>query len=98
MSAHLDFSWQAPTTYTDGSVLDHNLTYNLYEDNIKIVSDIAVLNFSLLMDGKASKTYNYNVTAVDTTTHLESGMSNTLSISFLVPKGPTGLSASFSFS
>ena len=86
--ANLNFTWNHDAP--------NNLTYNLYENGEKIVSDIAVLNFSLLMDGKAEGNYNYYVTAVDTTTKLESAPSATLPVNFTKPSAPTGLAASFS--
>lgn len=93
---HLNFSWEAPTTKEDGSGLTSPLTYNLYEDGVKIVGDIAATNFSLTMEGKEYKTYSYTATAVDTVTGLESKQSNPVGVSYAPPKPPAGLKGSFS--
>jgi len=93
---HLNFSWEAPTTKEDGSGLTSPLTYNLYEDGVKIVGDIAATNFSLTMEGKEYKTYSYTATAVDTVTGLVSRHSPALEVAYLPPKPPAGLQGSFS--
>ena len=84
--ASLNFSWShdAPA----------DLTYNLYENGEKVVSDIDVLNFSLLMDGKDVGDYQYYVTAVSTVTKLESAPSAVLTVNFTRPAAPHGLTAS----
>lgn len=83
--AHLNFEWDAsPTPGVE--------TYNLYENGEKIVSDIGVLNFSLLMDGKANGEYSYYVTAQ--IGKQESAPSNTVTTNFIVPEAPMNLRAS----
>lgn len=84
--AHLNFSWDpSPTPGVE--------SYNLYEDGIKIVPDIGVLNFSLLMDGKPNGEYSYYVTAQIGSQ--ESVPSNTVTANFIVPEAPLNLEASF---
>ena len=87
--ASLNFTWSSGNP--DGSPI----TYNLYEDGAKVVSDIAQLTFSLLMDGKDFGSYDYYVTSYDTTTKLESIPSETLTVNFTIPSAPTGLSVSW---
>lgn len=96
-TTHLNFTWQADSSYEDGSAIPSTtpITYSLYEDGVKIVDNIADLSFSLLMTGKPSKVYNYSLTATDTLDHLESAPSEPVAISFIVPKPPVGLLASF---
>ena len=84
--ASLKFTWN--DEYNDRP----EITYNLYENNEKIVTDIAQLMFSLLMDGKDEGEYSYYVTAYDNLTKLESPPSNIISVNFTVPAAPTGLS------
>lgn len=93
--SHLLFNWVAPTTHEDGSAISTTLTYNLYEDTVKIVPNIGALSFSLLMDGKSYKSYSYYLTAVDSSTGLESKPSPTVTAAFIPPKPPTGFSYSF---
>ena len=85
--AHLNFAWDHSAP--------NNLEYRLYEDGAMIQDNIAVLNFSLLMDSKPYNTYSYHVTAVDLTTGLESAPSGSVTVNFTIPAAPTGLSASF---
>jgi len=85
---HLNFSWSAPTTYENGATITDSLTYNLYENGSKVVTDIAALNFSLVMDGKSPGVYTYTVTAVDVATSLESVQSAPVQVSFIAPKSP----------
>lgn len=84
--ASLNFTWDHDTQ-TD-------LTYCLYENGEKIVADIEVLNFSLIMDGKDVGEYQYYVTAVSTITKLESAPSAVLTVNFTRPAAPHGLTAS----
>ena len=68
------------------------VTYNLYENGEQIITDIAQLSFSLLMDDRAEGTFEYYVTAYDPATRLESVPSNTVSVNFIVPASPVNLS------
>ena len=83
----LSFNWNHDTP--------EGLTYNLYEDGVKVVSDIETLNFTLIMEGKEQKEYTYYVTSFDTRTKLESVPSQSVSVNFTQPSAPTGLSVSF---
>lgn len=85
--ASINFSWEHDAQ-------SKPIFYRLYEDGVKAVDNIEQLNFSLLMDGKAHKTYKYYVTAVDKTTQLESVPSNVIEVPFQAPKSPTNLKAS----
>lgn len=90
----ISFSWDHSGNNVDGSAV--NLVhYKLYEDGIEVVGDIVVPNFSLSMEGKPHGVYDYQVTAVDSSTGLESQPSQRVSIDFLPPESPTGLSAQF---
>ena len=82
--ASLQFSWSNTNP-------DSNITYRLYEDGAQIVADIAVLNFTLIMDGKEEKEYTYYVTSFDEATRLESVPSNSVPINFMTPTAPTNL-------
>lgn len=83
--ASLQFSWSDTNTAS-------NITYRLYENSTEIVRDIAVLNFTLLMDDKPQGVYIYDVTAFDESTRLESVPSDSVSINFILPNAPIGLS------
>lgn len=93
-------TWDAPTTYENGTPLPPSaiLSYNLYLDGVNTLSFPGVLN----PDGSFSHefdlppgTYNVELTAVDTSTGLESAKSNTrvLNVPF-APASPTLLSVS----
>ena len=85
--AHLNFNWkhEAPA----------GLEYNLYEDGVKIVEHIAALNFSLDMTGKPEQTYSFYVTSIRLSDNMESVPSEAVSVNFISPAAPTGLTASF---
>lgn len=87
--AKIDFGW----TYTDAKHPD--VHFKLYENGKPIVDDIAALEFSLLMDGKAKGDYAYSVAAVDNKTHLESAQSASIVINFQLPAAPTGFKGSW---
>lgn len=82
--ASLLFNWSNPNTQP--------VTFNLYENGVQVVSDIGQLSFSLLMDGRPEGEYSYYVTAYDPSTKLESVPSETVTVNFIVPASPTGLS------
>ena len=84
--ASLLFNWED----TNGN--NPSITYNLYENDVQIVADIAVLNFTLIMDSHASGDYTYEVTAYDNDTKLESLRSDPVTINFTPPAAPAGLS------
>jgi len=87
--AKIGFEW----SYSDAN--HPSVFFRLYENQKMVVDNIAVMNFSLLMDGKAEGTYVYNATTVDKTTLLESVPSNTLTINFSKPAAPTGFKGSW---
>jgi hypothetical protein len=91
--SHINFNWTSPTTRTDGSAIDSTITYNLYENGVKIVPNIGATNFSLLMDGKADGSYSYTVTAIDVSGR-ESAQSTPVQVNFYAPKSPAGLTFS----
>lgn len=83
--ASLNFTWKHD--------IPANLTFSLYENGEPIVKDIAVMAFSLTMDGKPEGTYSYYVTSVDAVTKLESVPSAAISVNFIKPAAPHGLTA-----
>lgn len=83
--ASIQFNWSETNP-------DSNITYRLYENGSEVVSDIIVLNFTLIMDGKSEGEYVYYVTAFDGATRLESVPSNSVTVNFTMPTAPTGLS------
>lgn len=83
----LNFKWEHPTL--------ENQTFSLYENDKKVVGDIAALNFSLDMTGKSNGVYSYTMTTYDTKTRLESIHSQPLKVNFVVPAAPTGFSVSW---
>lgn len=89
--ARINFSWTAPTQRTDGSALDTNITYRLYEDGTEIVRDILVPNFSIVDAPEGTRTYH--VTAFDEDYGLESAPSNSRTVSLVKPVAP----ANFAF-
>lgn len=66
-------------------------TFNLYENNILAVENIASLNFSLEMDNRDPGTYDFYVTSVDIATGLESPPSEVVAVNFIQPEAPTNL-------
>jgi len=87
--ASLLFSWSS------GNPGNNNITYNLYENGTKVVSDIAELQFSLMMGGKEYGDYSYYLTSYDTKTKLESIPSETLIVNFTAPVSPVGFTVSW---
>lgn len=63
--------------------------YQLYEDGVLAVDNIAATNFDLIMDGKDQGAYLYSVAAVN-----EFGVgpqSDPVSVNFILPSQVTGL-------
>ena len=87
--ASLNFTWD------HDNPAGSSITFNLYEDGEKVVSDIGQLSFTLLMDDKDQGSYDYYLTTFDTKTKLESIPSETLTINFTTPSAPTGFAASW---
>ena len=68
------------------------LTYNIYENDALIITNIAVLNFSIDMTGRPDGEYTYQVTSVRTSDNVESARSLAASVNFIQkPIAPTGL-------
>jgi hypothetical protein len=86
-------TWNAPTTYADGTALTEALTYNLYQlvatKWTKVQSNINALTFTTQMAGGLE---SFEVTAV-TADGRESAMSALASITVVLPlpAAPTGL-------
>ena len=85
--AHLNFTWTHDTPA--------GLEYNLYEDGVKVVEHIGALNFSLDMTDKIEKAYSFYVTSVRVSDNMESVPSEAVSVNFIRPAAPTGLTVLF---
>ena len=83
----LQFNWSHETP--------DNLTYNLYQNGEKVEENIATLNFTLIMEGQPLGEHSFYITAVDTSTKLESIPSEVVSVNFTLPRAPDGLSVSW---
>jgi len=81
--AGITFNWEYNYPYAD------EVEFRLYEDNVPIVDNIGQLSYSITMNGKDYKSYDYYVTAVRN--GLESAPSNTVTVNFTLPEVPTNL-------
>jgi len=95
MQAHIEFSWNAPTTRTDGTPLTEEdmaaLDYLLFESGNVVAEDVGELQFSLLMDGEPEGQKSYTVAARQY--GLVGPQSEPVTINFIPPAAPTNLKA-----
>ena len=89
----IQLNWQPPTTNEDGTPVSNALIYAVYENDVKIIDDLAPAEFSIDMNGRASGDYTYQVTARYGNS-AESGRSDSVVVNFIVTtSAPTNLTA-----
>jgi len=82
---HILFAWDYDQPYAA------DVHFRLYEDGEMVLDNIGELNYSLLMEGKEYKSYDFWVTAVKSQYGIESEPSNTVTVNFTQPAAPTNL-------
>jgi len=100
MQPHIEFSWNAPTTRTDGTPLTAEdiaaLDYLLFESGNLIAEEIGELKFSLLMESESEGPKRYTVAARQY--GLVGPQTEPVTINFTAPAAPTGFTASWRLS
>jgi len=97
MQSHIEFSWKAPTTRTDGTPLTAKdiaaLDYLLFESGNVVAEDVGKLQFSLLMKDEPEGPKSYTVAARQY--GLVGPQSEPVIINFTAPAAPTNFRVSW---
>jgi len=89
----IQLDWQPPVNNQDGTPVSSALIYAVYENDIKIIDDLAPAQFSIDMNGRTGGDYNYQVTARYGNS-AESERSAAVTVNFMIaPNAPLNLTA-----
>jgi hypothetical protein len=82
-------SWIAPTTNTNGTAISGALTYNVYQNAVKVQSGVAGLTATVTTGLTAGSTQCFSVSAVEAGVEGAQSLPSCVTLQALTPNAPT---------